>query len=106
MYDTSLTDSSALKIHCALQDDRYLFFLLDLHPGGELMTYLLKRKRFDEPITQFYAASVLVAFEELHMRMIAYRDLKVSAKESISAFLLGSVSDLSHCSIDCSSLKM
>ena len=43
------------------------------------MSYLLKRKRFPESVTQFYAASVLVAFEELHLRLIAYRDLKVSS---------------------------
>ena len=28
-----LDHPSILGIHCALQDNRYLFFLLDLHPG-------------------------------------------------------------------------
>lgn len=71
------------------------------------MTYLLKRKRFDEHTTQFYAASVLVAFEELHMLMIAYRDLKVSAEESTAVIIPRVRShDLSHCSVVSSSLKM
>ena len=75
-----LDHPNILGIHCALQDNRYLFFLLDLHPGGELMTYLKQKRRFPESITRFYAASVLLAFEELHLMMIAYRDLKVSIK--------------------------
>lgn len=57
------------------------------------MTYLLKRKRFPESITQFYAASVLVAFEELHTKLIAYRDLKVSPGNNL---LVICVSTLSH----------
>lgn len=69
-----------LKIHCAMQDTKHLYFLLDLLPGGELMTYLVKRVRkgggFTEDITRFYAASVVLAFAELHEYMIAYRDLK------------------------------
>ncbi|KAL7518359.1 hypothetical protein ACHAWX_003197, partial [Stephanocyclus meneghinianus] len=71
-----LEHPNILNIHCAMQDDRYLYFLLDLHPGGELMSYLMKRKRFPESFTRFYAASVLLAFEEMHNLLIAYRDLK------------------------------
>lgn len=52
------------------------------------MTYLMKRKRFPESTTQFYAASVLVAFEELHMKLIAYRDLKVSMTTKQLAYSL------------------
>lgn len=40
------------------------------------MSYLMKRKRFPESFTRFYAASVLLAFEEMHNLLIAYRDLK------------------------------
>jgi hypothetical protein len=33
-------------------------------------------KAFDEDVTKFYAASVVLAFEKLHNSMIAYRDMK------------------------------
>mmetsp|Transcript_18491 Transcript_18491/g.40011 ORF Transcript_18491/g.40011 Transcript_18491/m.40011 type:complete len:769 (-) Transcript_18491:75-2381(-) len=75
-----IDNPNMLGIHCAIQDEKYLYFLVDLLPGGELMTYLVKRARqgkgFTEDITRFYAASVVLAFEQLHPLMIAYRDLK------------------------------
>ena len=44
------------------------------------MKYLVKRARqgkgFPEDTVRFYAASVVLAFEQLHPLMIAYRDLK------------------------------
>ena len=52
------------------------------------MTYLKQKRRFTESITQFYAASVLLALEELHLMMIAYRDLKVSIKNVAHNFYL------------------
>jgi CRP-like cAMP-binding protein len=118
---TQVEHKNLLRIHCAMQDERYLYFLLDLLPGeycswvglfpprhlkkavyilqvvtntlsidllhqstqgGMLMDYLLKitklssGRAFDEEVTKFYAASVVLAFEHLHNLMIAYRDLK------------------------------
>jgi len=71
---------NVLGMHCAMQDKEHLYFLLDLLPGGELMTYLAKKARngkgFTEDVTRFYAASVVLAYEALHTLMIAYRDLK------------------------------
>jgi hypothetical protein len=38
-------------------------------------------KAFDEDITKFYAASVVLAFEKLHNSMIAYRDMKPVSRQ-------------------------
>merc|ERR1712194_1004305 len=69
-----------IGIHCAMQDTTHLYFLLDLMPGGDLMSYMAKKTRkgggFTEDVTRFYAASVVLAFEMLHLLMISYRDLK------------------------------
>jgi len=65
-----------LGIHNVMQDQRHLYFLIDLLPGGQLMNYVHKYKRFTESMTRFYAASVVLAFERLHSDLIAYRDLK------------------------------
>eukprot|EP00581_Thalassiosira_minuscula_P002661 CAMPEP_0183744310 /NCGR_PEP_ID=MMETSP0737-20130205/65664_1 /TAXON_ID=385413 /ORGANISM="Thalassiosira miniscula, Strain CCMP1093" /LENGTH=710 /DNA_ID=CAMNT_0025979949 /DNA_START=316 /DNA_END=2448 /DNA_ORIENTATION=+ len=76
----NLDHPNILGIHCAIQDKKHLHFLLDLLPGGDLMSYLKPHIRagggFTEDVTRFYAATVLLAFEHLHTFQIAYRDLK------------------------------
>ncbi|KAF0691380.1 Aste57867_17376 [Aphanomyces stellatus] len=65
-----------LKLHHTYKDDLYVYFLLELALGGELFTYLRRRERFDEASARFYVASVVLAFEHMHLKAIAYRDLK------------------------------
>lgn len=69
-------DPHILGLHNVMQDQRHLYFLIDLLPGDQLWTYKCKRGRFLESTARFYAASVLLAFERLHADLIAYRDLK------------------------------
>ena len=65
-----------IKLVCAFQDDFYVFFLLELLIGGELFTHLRKVQKFSEADTRTYTASVILAFEHMHAKKIAYRDLK------------------------------
>ena len=64
------------KLFLALQDKRYIYFVLELLQGGELFTLLRKTVKFSEQAGRFYAATVLSAFACLHAKRIAYRDLK------------------------------
>ena len=48
----------ANQMHCAMQDEKYLYFLMDLLPGGELMNLLESKATLPECWIQFYAASV------------------------------------------------
>merc|ERR1712070_510272 len=65
-----------LKIHDAYQDDAQIYFVLELLLGGELFTHLRQKKSFAEKEAKFYAAQVLLAFQHIHKKKIAYRDLK------------------------------
>eukprot|EP00494_Astrolonche_serrata_P027337 UN27600 len=58
------------------KDRLRVYFLLDVCLGGELFTLLRKRRYFDEPVSQFYAACVVEAFDYMHSKSIIYRDLK------------------------------
>jgi len=64
------------KLFSALQDDKYIYFVLELLQGGELFTHLRNRGKLSEQTARFYAASVVYAFSTLHAKKIAYRDLK------------------------------
>jgi len=64
------------RYYCDMEDDKYLYFLLEALPGGELCKRLREEKKFPEPWGKFYSASVLFAFCHMHTKKIAYRDLK------------------------------
>ncbi|CAM9574918.1 unnamed protein product, partial [Phaeothamnion confervicola] len=65
-----------LKLHDSFQDDRYIYFVLEVLMGGELFMHLRHAGNFSENDAKFYSASVLHAFDYIHARKIAYRDLK------------------------------
>ncbi len=65
-----------LHLHCAMQDEKYIYFLTDIH--HELMQIMDQKEGgcFSEECTRFYSACVLLAFQAMHSSSIAYRDLK------------------------------
>uniref|UniRef100_K3X7Z9 cGMP-dependent protein kinase n=1 Tax=Globisporangium ultimum (strain ATCC 200006 / CBS 805.95 / DAOM BR144) TaxID=431595 RepID=K3X7Z9_GLOUD len=65
-----------LKLYSTYKDKKYLYFLVELALGGELFTYLRRKDRFDEHLARFYIASVVLVFQHMHSKSIAYRDLK------------------------------
>jgi len=71
-----LNHTFVVKIYQALQDKKYVYFLMNLLPGGELMDLLDLKQKFPENWSRFYGATVLSAFESIHKKKIAYRDLK------------------------------
>lgn len=64
------------KLHATMQDRKSIYFLLELLPGGEFFTFLQKVGKLSEDKARFYSATVVSAYEELHRKRIAYRDLK------------------------------
>ena len=65
-----------LTFHGAMQDDQNVYFLLEILLGGELFRTLRGEGQFPESWSRFYAASVILAFCQIHSKQIAYRDLK------------------------------
>jgi len=65
-----------IKMHGFCQDERYLYFLLEYVPGGELFTYLRNVSILEPDEARFYSAQIVLMFEYLHSKNIIYRDLK------------------------------
>lgn len=65
-----------VKLHYTFQTPKKLYYILDFVNGGELHTKLLKKIKFKESLTKFYAAETLLALKCLHENNILYRDLK------------------------------
>jgi len=64
------------KLFCALEDEPNIYLLLQPSMGGELFSLIRRQQTLDLAATQFYVASVILAFEYMHEKQIIYRDLK------------------------------
>lgn len=65
-----------VKLHFSLQDDEYLYLVMEYCPGGDLMTILMREDILSEPHTRFYMSELAMAIQCVHDLGFAHRDLK------------------------------
>lgn len=72
-----LTDHpGVVRLYYTFQDERSLYFVLDLASGGELLGVLKRMATFDEECTRFYGAEILDTVDYMHRNGVIHRDLK------------------------------
>lgn len=59
-----------------LQDNQYLYYLMDYIPGGDFMGLLSKEDTLKENWVKFYTVEIICALDELHKLGWIHRDLK------------------------------
>lgn len=65
-----------IKLFYTFQDPAKLYFVIEYASNGELLKWINKLGCFDETVTQFYAAQILMALDHMHGVGVIHRDLK------------------------------
>ncbi|XP_037943575.1 serine/threonine-protein kinase Warts-like [Teleopsis dalmanni] len=65
-----------VKLYYSFQDNENLYFVMDYIPGGDLMSLLIKKGIFEEPLARFYIAELTCAVESVHKMGFIHRDIK------------------------------
>ncbi|KAK5982991.1 3-phosphoinositide-dependent protein kinase [Trichostrongylus colubriformis] len=64
------------RLYCTFHDPQRLYFVTDVAHHGELLRTLNRLGSFDVPVSQFYAAEIVVALEFVHKCGVVHRDVK------------------------------
>ncbi|KAK9452756.1 kinase-like domain-containing protein [Dipodascopsis uninucleata] len=65
-----------VRLYYTFQDERSLYFVLDLAPNGELFTVLKKLGTLSVECTRYYSSQLLDTVEYMHNNGVIHRDLK------------------------------
>ena len=67
-----------VKLLADFEDNNFFYYVLELHDKVDLSNILSDVKRLPENDSKFCAACIVCAFEHIHSKRIAVRDVKVS----------------------------
>jgi serine/threonine protein kinase len=65
-----------VQMHYSFQDSSRLYLVLEYVSGGDLMTCLIKRQKFDEKTARFFSGEIAMALNSIHEMHYLHRDLK------------------------------
>ncbi|CAK9110254.1 cAMP-dependent protein kinase catalytic subunit (Dd GPK2) (DdPK3) [Durusdinium trenchii] len=59
-----------------MQDDHFVYIIMECISGGELFTHLRRARKFSDEQSKFYGLQTAAAFAHIHGKNIIHRDLK------------------------------
>ncbi|TGZ67483.1 hypothetical protein CRM22_004762 [Opisthorchis felineus] len=65
-----------VKLFFSFQDSEALYLVMEYIPGGDMMSLLIKKGIFEEPLARFYIAELTLALESVHGMGFVHRDIK------------------------------
>lgn len=65
-----------IRLYYSFQDELYLYLVMELAIGGDLMGLLIRVDLFPEPVARFYMTQCCACINEIHKNNSFYRDAK------------------------------
>ena len=78
-----LDHPNIVRIFEGYEDQKYLYIVTEFVTGGELLSELIRRKKFTEDDWAWVIKQVLEALNYLHLNNVAHKDLKPENYESL-----------------------
>lgn len=66
-------DPGVVKLYSSFQDTRFLYFVMEYLPGGDLMNLLIKREILSDDETRFYMSELVSAVHAIHEKGYIHR---------------------------------
>ena len=92
-----------VDLKASFQEDDYLYLVMEFLPGGDFMSYLIKKDILTEDEARFYTAELILAVDSIHKLDCIHRDIKPdnilidkNGHIKLSDFGLAKVSDNIH----------
>lgn len=64
------------RLRYSFQDDKYLYLVMDFLPGGDFMSFLIRKDILKESEARFYIGEIILAVDSIHQMKCIHRDLK------------------------------
>eukprot|EP00126_Sphaerothecum_destruens_P001258 Sdes_comp13713_c0_seq1m3281 len=68
--------SGIAALHCAYQDNSFIYLIMDFYPGGDLLGLLSKLETFTEDMSKHYLAEIICSVDVIHRLGYAHMDIK------------------------------
>ena len=71
-----LRHENVVQLYEIIEDDSFVYVVMELCEGQALFEYIVENKSLDEPTACFFFQQIVYALEHLHKQNIVHRDLK------------------------------
>lgn len=73
----SCRDKNVIQIYDSFETPKHMCFVMELCSGGDLFSYIKKRRRIKEPVAKYFFAQIVRGLLALHRVNILHRDIKL-----------------------------
>jgi len=73
----ALQHKNVVRLHETFTNDHYLLIVNELCEGGDLLSYVRKRRKLTEPIAKLTFKQILDGINHCHFKGIVHRDIKL-----------------------------